>query len=88
VQRGLRDHLWNEGEEEGGGGGCGLERVGWAGGEVQKLEVDERVEFGEGNIMSVHCNLQTLTVEPPIMDPPTSGYNGHWLWYQLKLLQS
>ena len=30
-----------------------------------------------------------ITVEPPIMDPPTRGqplYKGHGLWHQLKLL--
>ena len=36
-------------------------------------------------------DIYIYTVEPPITDPPTSGqplYNGHWLWHQLKLLQS
>ena len=36
--------------------------MGWAGGEVQEfgVGVDERVKFGEGNIMSVHRNLRHL----------------------------
>jgi len=36
-------------------------------------------------------HMFAYAVEPPITDPPTSGqplYNAHWLWHQLKLLQS
>jgi len=43
------------------------------------------------NSMRIIILSGASTVEPPITDPPTSGqplYNGHWLWHQLKLLQS
>jgi len=41
--------------------------------------------------LSLATRAVASTVEPPIMDPPTSGqplYKGHWVWHQLKLLQN
>jgi len=46
-------------------------------------------EFSKFPLSDLQCDWSGTTVEPPITDPPMSGqplYNGHGLWYQLKLL--